>query len=70
MDRVTEHVCWVDDSVCTSCNYSPWSNNALDACIAAIQAMQTIEDESGYPYIDLTVPDIVARIDALRATDG
>lgn len=19
MDRVTEHVCWVDDSVCTSC---------------------------------------------------
>lgn len=50
--------------------YSTGYNNAFEACIAAIQAMPTIEDESGYVFIDLTVPDIVARIDALRASDG
>ena len=40
---------------------------ALDTCIAAIQEMATIEDESGYVYVDLTVPEVLAAIDSLRS---
>jgi len=46
--------------------YSTGYNNTFEVCIAALQAMPTIQDESGYVYIDFTVPEILAAIKTLQ----
>lgn len=46
--------------------YSTGYNNALDDCIAAVQASPTIEDLDGCTYIDVTVDTVLADIRALQ----
>ena len=44
-------------------------STGLNAAIAAIQAMPTIEDQMEYAYLDLTVPEILAILkDILKDT--
>ena len=56
--------CWMCGADCTCDLIATVREDMLAKCIAVIEAMPTICDDLDWPYLDLTVPEIISEIKA------